>query len=526
MYGLDYWLPFTDGVGSIVNDVTGNGHDGTISGAGIAAAWPGLAGLNPNQQTVTLPNASGRASFGICAYFPAGRMPNNGAYFYGSAVFGTGEGQNGANLGTSYGPSEGIFHGASAYFPQIGHSNGAAVTLSSDGFSGIHCVEGVAGGSLDHIIVDGAEVHYLSRGSSADTVGGHQLTAPMWIIGGDGLQFGAPVTIYSVWGTSKVDTVSRAASRTSSEVARLRSLGVAFGVAPASATDSSCSIDGTSIDEGFQAGNVRTSSLLNLDFPCTISDFSQSGQPPRDMSAGFQDRAGRVFHPQAPRNIAYHGGVVNGVTRFLEPPEAAFQDVLEWTNKAHALGYRVVVSTMMSACLTVYNGEPGDQLAREYNAKLLANAERFDWVDNLAAWPSLGAANARAGSAFADGIHLNSAAGRPLYVSNERAGFKGVYGTELTTVSASYSQLPSDRAIQANGRSPYKISLLDANSASFNSAGKLCVTNGNTAPVNLVPVAGETVDEAPSLSVPSGATVCIHPFVANAAAAGANWSSH
>jgi hypothetical protein len=469
-------------------------------------------------------NASGRPSFGICAYFPAGGAPYNGGYFYGLAVYYPGGGQSGANIGSSYGPGNGLYHAADAYFPQIGRSNGAASTTSKIGFSGIHCVEAIPSATLDHIVVDGQEVpSYTTQGQSPDLLGAGQLTAPMYLAGGAGIQSGAPITIYSTWAATNADSVAIAEARTSSELARLQSLGVPIGIVDSAASDSTCSFDGTSIDQGFQSGGASISTLLNLDFPCTLHDFSESGQPPMDMNYGFPDRAGSVYHPNAQRNIAFNGGVVNGVIRYLEPPQLALQDVLNWNAQAHALGYKTIVTTMMSECASPgYNGQSGDSLAQQFNALLLADAAQFDWVDNLAAWPSLGAIGACSGPAFADGLHL-SILGQSLYVANERVAFEGVYAKPLTTVSGPYSQQPSDRTIQVAGGA-YSIQLIDANSASFNAAGRLCIQNTNPNSIQVLPVTGETIDGASSLAIAGGSTVCVRPIVANPATAGANWT--
>ena len=522
MFGLDLYLPFTDDNGNRLADVTGNGHDGVLSGTAEAATFPGLVGIVMNGQVVTMPNASGRPAFGTCAYFPAGGGPSNYGYFYGPLVPGM---QNGANLSSDYGPGNGIYHAADAYFPMIGRSNGGPSTVAAIGFSGIHCVEGIPAdinNSLDHIIVDGQELPYVIQGQTYDVVGGGETALPMFLDGYRGIQNGNPITTYSVWASTNADSVAVAQNRTSSELARLRYLGVPLTPPVSTATDSTCSFDGTSIDQGFQAGGVLTSSLLTLNFPCTIHDFSESGQPPMDMNFGFQDRAATVYHPDAPRNIAYTGGVVNGVIKYLEPPQLAYQDIVNWNDKAHALGYKTIVSTMMSTCLSGYNSEAGDQLAQQFNALLLANAEQFDWVDNLAAWPALGASNACSGPDFADGLHPNTT-GQALYVFNESAAFNGVYPTAATQISGPYSQLPSDRNIQASGNAPFSIQLIDANAASFNSAGRLCVRNTSAQPVTLVPTTTETINGAASLPINTGETVCVRPEVADVNAAGANW---
>ncbi len=523
MEGLDYWLPFEDGGGDLVKDVTGQGHDGHIGGLGVGATWEGQVGLVPNDAVVTIDVASGRATFGLCAYYPAGGSPANIAgYDYGYLYGLVKDGENGYDLRTSKGPQDGIFHGADAYFPTIGRSNGSSVTQAAVGFSGNHCVEGMVG-DTDHIVVDGVEVPYVTQGSTTDGVGGAQLTGPMYLKGGNGAQFGKPVTIYSAWGALAQDTVLQAVTRTNAEITRLQGLGVSFGPVASSSTDSTCAFDGTSIDVGFKSSGNRTSSLLQLNFPCTIEDFSESGQTPMEMVAGFDDRAGAVYHAMAARNIAYNGGVVNGVLGYLESPEDALKDVLAWGAKAHAKGYKTIATTMLSACPVGYNGEAGDTLAQAYNALLLAHGESFDWVSNGAAWPQLGATGACGGAYFADGLHPN-VQGQAIAVLDERAAFEGVYGTALTRVSGPYSQLPSDRNVVTSGVSSFDVTLMEVNSASFNSAGRLCVNNVGPAMVRLVPQANETLDGQAVVEIVAGQTVCVRPMVVDVAVGGARWT--
>jgi hypothetical protein len=212
-----------------------------------------------------------------------------------------------------------------------------------------------------------------------------------------------------MWAAPTRDTVAQAIARTKSEMARLTTLGVQFGYpAPNWKSDSVLTITGTSIDQGFQASQTPAS-LLALDFPCTIYNGSISGQACKDMDAGYEDREAPLYNARGQRNIAWHGGVTNGVCNYLQSPQNAFADVLAWNRKAKAQGYKTVVSTMISrAGNYVTNGGvtsyTGDQLAQAFNALLLANGDEFDWVANLAADPILGATGASANATyFADG---------------------------------------------------------------------------------------------------------------------------
>ena len=528
MAGLEFYLSFTDNAGTSVVDITGNGHTGLISGSGVAAQWVGSVGLQPNAQIVTIPNSSGRPVHGVCAYFPAGEQSGFSIYLY---LFSPNVGQNsGQAFVSSYGPSD-QGHGTLANFPSIGYSNYGSRTSSLDGFTGNHCIEDIVGSSTsapDHIVVDGKEVTYRIQSYSSDQLTAVQLPMPMTVQSNiNGTLSNQPV-IYSVWGSSTTDSVLQAQVRTKAEITRLTALGVPFTVPVSTATDSTCSVTGTSIDQGYMAHHDPTT-LLALDFPCTIRNFAVSGQAPKDMAAAVQDREAVVYHPQAARNIAYNGGPTNGVTSYREKPQNAFQDVLDWNNKVHALGYKSIVSTMLSRCGTTgYQGSSGDVLKQAFNALLLANADQFDWVANQAAAPQVGADGACTNAAYftdaASGIAAHpSDAGQAFYVAAMRAGFEGVYQTPSTSVSGAYTQIPSDTNLIASGQLPYTVTLMDANTANFNKKGTLCVHNVGSDVVTLAPVNGQLVNSNSTLQVPPGTSTCIRATVVDPIAAGASW---
>ncbi len=521
MAGLDYYLPFTDNSGTNVTDASGNGRNGTVSGSGMQAVWAGSVGLTLYDQMITIPNASGRPVRGICAYFPAVETDNSDYDYLYSLAVGSAQGQA---FGSFYGPGD-EGHGSDADFPGVGFSNGATRTASVEGFSGIHCEEEIVGTSAsepDHIIVDGQEVPYEMQSFSVTQINTAGLTAPMMMQSStSGFTQRAPV-FYSAWGAGTTDTVQQAESRTVSELSRLISLGVAIVPPPSSATDSTCAITGTSIDQGYKA-HQAPSTLLALNFPCTILNFAVSGQSTKEMTGGVQDREATVYHHLAARNIAYNGGPIDSVLRYQELSQNAYQDTVDWNNKIHALGYKSIVSTMFSACGTGGHGDTGDQLKQQFNALLLANADQFDWVANQAAAPQLGADNACANTTyFVDGIHPTNA-GQLYYVAAERAAFEGAYTTPMTSISGAYTQLPSDLNIQASGSTPYTISLMDANTANFNSKGTLCISNVGTATLTVAAITGQTVLGTQSVPLAPGVTQCIRANVPDPAAAGAIW---
>jgi hypothetical protein len=523
MAGLNTYLPFTDGTGTTVHDLSGNGHNATLTTGGTQVWTP--QGLELQSETATIANNSGLPTLGFCAYFPAA-VP--GAFStYGYVASATASGQAGYAFSTSYNSPTG--HTYMAYFPQVGQSAGSSPTMAKDGFSGNHCFEFVLGttsGINDRMFSDAGEMTYLQQGSSYLRLGSYQLTNGVTITGGSNINFTPPPTMYSFWNATTADTPAKAQARIASEVARLQALGVSFGVpAGGQNTASSCAVDGTSIDYGYEATSAP-SALLSLDYSCTITNMAISGQASKDMDAAFNNRIAPLYNPRGAKNIAWNGGVTNGIAAAGESAQDAFQDVLAWNRKAHAQGWKTVVSTMVSRTGTGPNqSQTNDVLAQQFNALLLANGDQFDWVANEAAYPYLGATGAYANTTYfnADGVHPNNA-GQVGIVAVMRAGFEGAYANPMTSVSAAYTQGNADRLIVANSTAAsFAITLVDANATSFNSQGKLCVKNTGTNTVTLTPINGETIDGASSYAVGSLATACVRPFLASPAAGQAEW---
>jgi hypothetical protein len=509
-----------------VHDLSGNGHNATLTTGGTQVWTP--QGLEMQSETGTIANNSGLPTVGFCAYFPAG-VP--GAFStYGYVASATVSGQAGYSFSTSYNSPYG--HTYMAYFPEVGGSNGSLTTIAKDGFAGNHCFEFVLGttsGTNDRMFSEVGEMTYYAQGSSYAKLGSYQLTNAVTITGGSNISFTPPPTMYSFWNATTADTPARAQARIASEVARLQALGVSFGVPTGGQnTASSCAVDGTSIDYGYEATSAP-SALMALGYTCTITNMAISGQASKDMDAAFNNRIAPLYNPRGAKNIAWNGGVTNGIAVAGETVQDAYQDVLAWNRKAHAQGWKTVVSTMISrGCTGPNQTSTNDVLAQQFNALLLANGDQFDWVANEAAYPYLGATGA-----YANTTYFNTDSGCPTHPTNAgqvgivqvmQAGFNGVYGNPMTSVSAAYTQVNSDRLIVANSAAAsFAITLVDANATSFNTQGKLCVKNTGANTVTLTPINGETIDGESSYAVGSLATACVRPFLANPAAGQAEW---
>jgi hypothetical protein len=527
MAGLAYYFPLNEGVGGRVHDASGNDNDATLSGTGTPAAWGSVAGIQLNGQAISVANAAGIPTIGLCAYFPATTGLATTTYMYLSSDAALS--QNGYNLGTSYGIP--TYHLNYAYFPQIGRSNGNASTTSAQGFSGNHCIEAVIGdrtsGTRDRIFVDGIEVEYSTQGITDDTVGGGELTNPIHLRGQDTTGFRYPVTLYSAWGAKTRDTSDQAATRAKAEMSRLSGQGVIFGYPILDATDSSCTITGTSLDVGDLASHAP-SDLLALDFPCTIHNFAITKQAEADMAAAYDDREATVYHPMATRNIAYNGGVTNSLINYLEPPQDALQDLLAWNKKAHSQGFKTIAATMTSRCQTGIEGQSGDALKKQFNALLLANSDQFDWIANPSAFSEIGAdgacndTNYFGDAASGYGTHFNNA-GQQFYVAAERAAFEGVYARPQTILSSNYVQTAADQLVLINGDRPVTIEMMDARVGNFSSKAKVCFQNAGSQTVTLQAIPGELIGGNFTYQIAPGSTSCFHPYVDDPAQAGANW---
>jgi len=524
MAGLNTYLPMTDGSGLTIHDLSGNGHNATISSGGTQV-W-NAQGLKLNAETATLPNNGGLPTVGLCAYFPAAAVGAFSEYFYYISPM------VGSQWGYSFGNQNdnSFAHGTDSYSPTISFSNGSPNTVTYNRLSGNHCLEflpATTSGGLDHIIIDGVEASYINQGNGFQFLGGAQLTATITMSSNSIGTFTNPPELFSVWNAVTGDSIAMAQARTIAEMQRLSAAGVIFGQASTTNQQNAaqCIVDGTSIDQGFEA-SATPISLVTFTSPCTVTNFAVSGQSSADMAGGFQDRAYRTVSIGSLSTI-YNGGPTNSLVGLGETPQEALQDILLWNRQAHLQGAKTIASTMLSRGCTGTGGATGDVLAQEFNALLLANGDQFDWVDNPAAFPQLGATGA-----YSNTTYFNTDAGCPthptnagqvFYVQSLQSAYNGVWGSPMTPISAAYTQLPSDRLIVASSTTAYAVTLIDADTASFNIAGKLCLSNIGTGVVTLTPVNSETINGAANLAVAASTTACIRPFVADAATAGANW---
>jgi hypothetical protein len=528
MQGLNTYIQFTSNSGTTGVDLSGNGHNAVFTTGGTLA-WTGI-GIMPNAEIGTIANNAGLPTYGVCGYFPAGGGTAgyfSGYAFYGYPVFG---GQQGLGMISSNGNPQG--HGFFAYFPDLSRAGGSTLTVAKDGFTGNLCIElvvGINSGVNDRIYTHNGEVTYNAQGSSFVGLGGGQLTQPITLSANMNGTFPNPPIIYSVWNSTTADTPAVAMGRLMAERARLQALGLNFGISAiplGQTTTNQYAVDGTSIDVGFEASQTPVS-LVTFTNPGTVTNFAVSGQASKDMDVAFQDRAAKIYAPRASRNVIYNGGPTNGIGTDGESVADALNDVISWSRKARAQGWKTVASTMLDrGCTGTGQSSTNEVLAQQFNALLIANGDEFDWVANPAAYPYLGASGA-----YTNTTYFNPDAGCPThptnagqvgYVAALQNGFNGAVGNPLTTVSATYQMLPSDRLIVVPSGT-FTITLIDANAANFNTKGKLCVSNQGSGTVTLAGVNSETVKGSSTATVSAGVNTCIIPYVATPSAGGANW---
>jgi hypothetical protein len=527
MLGLNTYIQFTSSSGVIGYDLSGNAHNATFTSGG-SQVWTGT-GIEPNAELGSIPNNGGLPTFGVCGYFPAGTSNFSTYAYYGTPTFG---GQVGMSTTSVYGSPYG--HGFLAYFPSVAKTSGTPLTIAKDGYTGNLCIEMVVGinsGVMDRIYTNSGEVTYYAQGSTNIGLGGAQLTNAVTIQANTSGAFTNPPIIYSVWNSTTADTPAVALARVNAERARLQSLGVNFGLSAtplSQTTTNQYAIDGTSIDVGFEASQAPVS-LVTFTNPGTVTNFAVSGQNPKDMDVGFQDRAAKIYAPRALRNVIYNGGATNGMATVGESVADALNDAISWSRKARAQGWKTVYSTMISrGCTGTGQSSTNDVLAQQFNALLMANGDEFDWIANPAAYPYLGATGAYANTTYfnADagcGTHPTNA-GQVGIIAAMQNGFNGAVGNPEKTVTATYQVLPSDRLLIVPSGT-FTMTLLDADAANFNTKGKLCISNQGGGAVTLAGVNSETINGSATVTVSAGGNTCIIPYVATPSAGGANWIS-
>jgi hypothetical protein len=524
MQGLNTYLTFSEKSGLIAMDSSGNGHNAVISTGGTQVWTP--QGLQLNSETATIAGVGGIPTVGFCAYFPAAGA-TTGPSLYSTYTVQSNGGQNGVTYqGEYYAPSG---HSFAAWWPGLGILGGAGVTAGKNSYSGNHCVEFVTGttsGILDRIYVDGREIDYRIQGSTYATLGGGALAVAASLTSQQFTNFTVNPILYSVWNAVAADSPSTALSRMASETARLTALGVNFNLpAPTQSFTNQCAVQGSSIVAGFEATS-RPASLMALNFPCTISDFGLTGDTLADEGGQIQDLVWPLYSNNA-KNILYSDGATNELYPYGATPQQALQNALAWTRKAHAQGWKTVISTAMSRGCNTYLGTTGDSAMQAFNALLIANGDEFDWVNNVAANPQIGATGASQNLTYFNsdsscGTHPTNA-GQAYLVAGMKAGFEGVFRNPITNTVVSRTQLTSDQVIVINAAGATTQTLMDANVASFNSKGKLCMKNLGTGTVTLATTSSQTIDGVAPGTLATGSTICVVPYVAVAATGGANW---
>ncbi len=462
----------TEGTGSIVHDTSGNGNDGTISGA----AWEGTADLSfSGGQFVQLPAALNAATaWQFALYLPP----------FGGGVAPQAPGVVGPGSFDHY-PS--ILCGTdNAHLCILANSTLDSgwrtrfVAWSTDKtesaealMPGWHVFTMLCGSNVNGVVTktrylyDGAEVgSYVQQGDvytcpATPTSGNYQ-------IGGSSLYanqswFNGKVAAAWAWNThlSMQDGVAAAKSA----LAYLRQKGVQTEFRPmVSATPQILAgIDSRTYGLSLAVGAAWPEQMQLTDTTYTTVNLGIISAQAEDVCTQFETLYGQYLSPTGAPTIAVLWGGINDLMQTAQTPRQIANSLRCLVVKAKAAGARVVLATEISADSPTIPAVDQNKDALD----IILRAESYGWgVDNLADLatdPHLGPDGASANtSCFSDTIHPSSTCEPYITAIMQNAVNELLGATETNrhqTAAGSYQELAGDRFLDLTGNSAQTIAL-------------------------------------------------------------------
>jgi hypothetical protein len=420
--------PFTDGSGTSVADITGNGNTGTLS-SGSAPTWTtyGLSfntGSGTNNQYVQTPIKTWRTLvLNVCPTTYAQNSTGNFTASLFSSFAGTPSG-GGIDL-VSSGPAYNNLASFASFYPGIYATGTSFNTGAQTGTAGCPTIVYTLDTS-DHIYVNGTEISYQSQGSSASSV---TTTSTGYVLGG------AAASNFSFIGTINyaifypgVLTSSQVKSVTTFINAQvLARQNYPMSTQPATASGNQLICNGDSLTSAINGtstwcnnSNLPTTNTYNKVVWAISSDTAQN-----NVGANFMRTLSSVS-PGGGRNICNHWLGTNDVSVSNQFTAAQTWAALQrLAIQDRAAGCFPVVGTMISRTGL-------DTQKNALNALIRANWQQssFGALDDIAAVPGLGAdgANTNVNCFSGDHIHLNGPGAGSCY--NSLSGY-GVVGANL-----------------------------------------------------------------------------------------------
>jgi len=517
-----------EGSGTIADDTSGHGNNGTISGA----TWEGKADLNfaATGEYIQLPTAlNATRSWQFAIYNPPfGSMTAPQAPGYGApSAFGTNPsllcGTDMQHLcliaNSFFGPK------SMRFFAYTTDRTEAAEPLSP----GWHIVSLLCGSNVGgvvtktHILYDGAEVGSYALQGDAGTcptptsgnyqIGGSSVLTGTWFLG----------KVAAAWAWSTPLSLGDAAAAAKSALDYIRAKGVLtdFRKPVHTAPLIVGGLDSRTFGQGLTPSTTWLATLALTDPTYTTLNLGFSGQMVFDACAMFDATYAPEISPASSPTITVIWGGVNDILSSNQPTRTIANGLKCMVQKAKALGSRVVLATEISS--RANSGTVGDAGKDALDA--IIRAEGHDWgadnIADLATDPHLGPDGASANTAcFPDNLHPSPAC-EPYVTAIMSDAINELLGSTASnrhaTAAATYQELAGDRFLDLTGTAAQTVSLPDCIGYSLQRE----VVNLGSAAATVAAINGETLTG--NASIAAGTRALFVPVPGAPAVGGCRW---
>ena len=517
-----------EGSGTVADDTSGKGNNGTISGA----AWEGTADLNfaATGEYIQLPTALNAAKTWQFAIYapPFGPMTAPQAPGYSDpTTFGVNPSllcgtdlQHLCLIANSYaGPKSLRFY---AYTTDRTESAEALP-------AGWHIVSLLCGSNVGgvvtktHILYDGAEVgSYVTQGDANTCpnpstgnyqIGGSSVLTGTWFKG----------KVAAAWAWSAPLSLNEGAAAAKSALDYIHAKGVAteFRKPVHTAPLIVGGLDSRTYGVQLTPSTTWLATLSLTDPSYTKLNLGFSGETAFDGCAMFDATYAPQISPASGPVITVIWGGVNDFLSSTEPVTAVANDLKCMVQKAKALGSKVVLATEISSRSN--SGTVGDSDKDTLDAMIRAQA--FGWgadnIADLATDPHLGPDGASANtSCFPDNLHPGPNCEPYVTAVMSNAINELLGSTESnrhTTAAATYQELAGDRFLDLTGTAAQAVSLPDCIGYSLPRE----IVNLGSVAATVAVINGETLSG--NASIAAGARSAFVPVPGAPAAGGCRW---
>jgi len=449
---------FLQGSGSILQDTTGNGNNGTLDAGTAAPAWTATGMAFLPGQGVSLPaTLNGTQSYFVGLYInpiTAGTQITN-QY---PAILSSSAGGSGFNFLYDY--SNGTNYLGFVYAPSL-YVNSQHATEAPNLVSGFHVLAAVLGtgsGNVDHLYIDGVEVAtYTTHGSSA----GAQTTGNLFVGSSSvspWLTSGINGTMYRLRAYPTQLTAANVQAVSAAIVNEVAARGVPVTPVNVALAAPQLHAIGDSITFG-QGVATPWPSLLSLTNQAayTTTDWGITGISLASITGSEPNRAALRCKSSSGPSLAVVFAGTNDFALIATTPAAVLSNLMGEVQTMKQAGCKVFVGTMVSRNGNDVSGNTFDADKDAYDTLILsqAKASGADGVIDFAANPLLGSDGANTGSYFqTDHIHPTQA-GQALLAAAASNALNYAFGyneaSPHTVTALNYTMTAADGYISLSG---------------------------------------------------------------------------